>query len=247
MKSMMLLIVIQLLIFPIFSHSKIITIHQTNTHTVQEFITQFETTLITRWSTLQRFTEEPESTTTTTTTTITRTITTTMGTDSTTSTPPSSTISSPSTSIITSSTSTISSLSFESNVVSLHNTLRSKHSAQPLKWSTNLTNFAINYANSYNCNGTLIHSHSQYGENLALGYNTTAAIQAWYNEEKDYNYNDPVFSEKTGHFTQLVWNSSTLIGCAIKDCGDYFGEYLVCEYQDAGNVAGQFADNVFAS
>ncbi|ODQ61345.1 hypothetical protein WICANDRAFT_90751 [Wickerhamomyces anomalus NRRL Y-366-8] len=204
-----------LLVSPLLA--KTVTLHQTNTHTIQEVQTEVHTTLITRWSTIQH-TDEP-----TTTTTITRTTTTTIDID------PSS---SPS--------------SFPSQVVDLHNYERSKHSAQPLTWSSELTNFAESYATNYNCNGTLIHSHSKYGENLALGYNTSAAIKAWYDEVKLYDFNNPGFRESTGHFTQLVWNSTKYIGCAVKDCGSYFGQYLVCEYDPPGNFQGAFDDNVFA-
>lgn len=137
--------------------------------------------------------------------------------------------------------------SFPSQVVELHNIERDKHHAQRVSWSGELSTFAESYAEKYNCNGTLIHSHSEYGENIALGYNTTAgAVGAWYDEVELYDYNDPVFSGSTGHFTQLVWNSTRFIGCAVKDCGDYFGQYLVCEYEPAGNVAGAFDTNVFA-
>lgn len=197
--------------------AKTITIFQTNFHTIQELQTELHTTLVTRWTTR---THSQDSTSTT---TITRTRTTT----------------------VTSSTSTTT--SFPSLVVALHNEKRSLHSAQPLSWSENLTTFASNYAENYNCNGTLIHSHGPYGENLALGYNTSAAIQAWYDEVELYDYNDPGFSESTGHFTQLVWNNTRSVGCAVKDCGSYFGQYLVCEYDPPGNVAGGYDDNVFAS
>jgi hypothetical protein len=43
----------------------------------------------------------------------------------------------------------------------------------------------------------------QFGENLAAGYKDfKTSITAWYNEEKQYNYNNPGFSGATGHFTQ---------------------------------------------
>lgn len=35
-----------------------------------------------------------------------------------------------------------------------------------------------------------------------------------------YNFNTPTgFTEKTGHFTQLVWKSTTEVGCAAINCG----------------------------
>jgi len=58
-------------------------------------------------------------------------------------------------------------------------------------------------------------------ENLAAGtgdYTVTDGINAWANEAKDYDYSNPVFSDITGHFTQLVWRNTSDIGCAMVDC-----------------------------
>jgi hypothetical protein len=42
------------------------------------------------------------------------------------------------------------------------------------------------------------------GENLASGYQSWAeVVGAWYNEQSEYSYANPGFSEATGHFTQV--------------------------------------------
>ena len=48
----------------------------------------------------------------------------------------------------------------------------------------------------------------------------------------------------TGHFSQVVWKGSKEIGVgkALTEDGRVF---VVCNYNPAGNVMGQFADNVF--
>src|SRR5205814_550772 len=57
-------------------------------------------------------------------------------------------------------------------------------------------------------------------ENLASGYNNaSAAVAAWVNEARDYNFQNGGFSENTGHFTQLVWKNTTQVGCSRKSCG----------------------------
>ncbi|KAG0318144.1 Golgi-associated plant pathoproteinsis- protein 1, partial [Podila horticola] len=49
------------------------------------------------------------------------------------------------------------------------------------------------------------------------------AITAWYNEEKQYNYNNPGFSGATGHFTQVVWkDTKSAAGNIVGNNGAYF-------------------------
>ncbi len=73
-----------------------------------------------------------------------------------------------------------------------------------------------------------------------------------------YDYSAPVFSEGTGHFTQMVWAGTTAVGCAMtgpETCPKGFLDprsgrtwphayMLVCEYDKPGNYAGRFAANV---
>lgn len=134
--------------------------------------------------------------------------------------------------------------SFQSEILSVHNQLRSNHRVGPLEWDYDLQNSAQEFANNYVCNGHLEHSNLPFGENLALGYNTTSAVSAGYNEIKFYDYGDPTFSQKTGHFTQLVWKNTTKLGCAFVRCGTFYGQYTVCEYDPPGNIVGQFDSNV---
>lgn len=81
---------------------------------------------------------------------------------------------------------------------------------------------------------------------MALNYASAgSAIDGWGNEEKDYSYSDAVFSETTGHFTQLVWKATTQVGCGAFNCPD--GWYFTCEYYPPGNVPGAFTSNVVQS
>ena len=86
---------------------------------------------------------------------------------------------------------------------------------------------------------------------MAEGFGTpTSAIDAWANEESDYNYQTTGFSEQTGHFTQLVWQNTRRVGCGAVWCGDKKGDngafhwFMVCEYMPRGNVIGRFQQNV---
>lgn len=142
-------------------------------------------------------------------------------------------------------TSSSGSSDFASQILEAHNNKRSLHKDTPsLSWSDELASYAQDYADKYDCSGTLTHSGGKYGENLAVGYDATGSVDAWYNEIDSYDYSNPTFSSSTGHFTQVVWKSSTELGCGIKKCGSYWGSYVICSYNPAGNYLGKFADNV---
>lgn len=64
-----------------------------------------------------------------------------------------------------------------------------------------------------------------------------------------YDYGKAKFGEKTGHFTQLVWQNTTKVGCGAVECNNDAkngakGWFVVCEYDPAGNVIGEFEANV---
>ncbi|ORZ01700.1 CAP domain-containing protein [Syncephalastrum racemosum] len=125
------------------------------------------------------------------------------------------------------------------NVLKVHNKYRAKHSAPALKWNSTLEHYAQHWSNACDFK----HSQGPYGENLAMGYsNWNDAIAAWYNEGEQYSYNNPGFSSSTGHFTQVVWKSTTQIGCGVKKCPDGSKMYT-CSYSPPGNVV--TADNSF--
>jgi hypothetical protein len=69
------------------------------------------------------------------------------------------------------------------------------------------------------------------------GYRTfVAGVDAWYNEERMYNYAGGGFSSATGHFTQMVWRDSTKLGCGYNTrCG--MATY-VCNYSPQGEQRG---------
>jgi len=117
---------------------------------------------------------------------------------------------------------------------------RARDSAPSVSYNDTLAAAAL--ARSSSC----VFSHTPnnpYGENLAIGGFTNPAyyVFLWYQEIEQYDFNNPGFSEATGHFTQLVWVDSTEIGCAwFTGCGDAnpdYPNYLTCEYSPPGNVA----------
>ncbi|EDO16084.1 hypothetical protein Kpol_1016p27 [Vanderwaltozyma polyspora DSM 70294] len=134
---------------------------------------------------------------------------------------------------------------FANTILNAHNAKRALHQdTNSLSWSDDLASYAQNYANNYDCSGNLVHSGGAYGENLALGYSASGAVDVWYDEISGYDFSNPGYSPATGHFTQLVWKSSTQIGCGIKNCNNEWGNYVICSYNPAGNFIGEFAQNV---
>lgn len=71
---------------------------------------------------------------------------------------------------------------------------------------------------------------------VAVLHETSHASDAWYDEINDpgYDFSNPGFSSGIGHFTQMVWASTTKLGCGVS------GEYLTCRYSPQGNYIGQF-------
>lgn len=134
---------------------------------------------------------------------------------------------------------------FANTLLSEHNKKRALHKdTSALSWSSKLADYAQSYADKYDCSGNLVHSGGPYGENLALGYGEAGSVDAWYDEISSYDWSNPGFSSNAGHFTQVVWKSSTEVGCGIKTCGGLWGDYVICSYNPAGNFAGEFQDNV---
>ncbi|KAI5476035.1 hypothetical protein MNV49_000464 [Pseudohyphozyma bogoriensis] len=139
---------------------------------------------------------------------------------------------------------------FAQAALTAHNSYRAQHGAVALTWNQELSNAAQTWANK--CN--FVHSQGAlgpWGENLAAtaGYATTItdAVKMWTDESVDYNATNPVYS----HFTQVVWKSTTQLGCAVAQCSGIFdpayglASFYVCEYNPPGNSGN--ADNYRAN
>lgn len=157
--------------------------------------------------------------------------------------------------------STIDLPTLHSSTLSQHNDYRALHHAPALTSSNSLERSAQDWANQLASTGAFEHSGaSGVGENLYASYTTqssiatntlaTGAVQAWYEEVENYNYENPGFSSATGHFTQVVWQGTTQLGCGAAQGTKtingrrYNAFYVVCHYAAPGNVLGQFPANV---
>jgi pathogenesis-related protein 1 len=129
----------------------------------------------------------------------------------------------------------------------LHNAKRKDVGAPPLQWSADLAAVAQTWANHLatenNC-GLQHTAGGKYGENLFAGsgraYTALDASQAWYDEIKDYQYSVVTTANfaKTGHYTQMVWSTTTQVGIGQATCSSG-GIVIAAEYSPPGNYVGQ--------
>lgn len=131
-------------------------------------------------------------------------------------------------------------------VLDQHNKYRCLHGVPPMTWSDEIARNAQAWATS--TQGQMQHSPASsrryeggfesLGENLA-GTTTASAVDMWYSEiQHSQNGLVDSFSNSTGHYTQVVWKSSTSLGCGI------YNQLLVCQYGPAGNVDGRYSEVV---
>ncbi|KAH6560789.1 hypothetical protein BASA60_000512 [Batrachochytrium salamandrivorans] len=90
-----------------------------------------------------------------------------------------------------------------------------------------------------------MHSEQKYGENLYQSNNgdrsCTKPVKSWFNEWPLYR-GEPIGEGNFhgyGHYTQLVWVTTTHVGCAYGDVGAR--RNTVCEYDPPGNKQGERA------
>jgi uncharacterized protein YkwD len=114
----------------------------------------------------------------------------------------------------------------------------------PYTWSTTVAAYAQNWANQCQFE----HSMGMYGENIYASTDTPTpqdVVSSWASEAADYDYATNSCSNVCGHYTQIVWRSSTEVGCAVASCtqnspfGSGAWSFVVCDYDPAGNYVGQ--------
>jgi len=136
------------------------------------------------------------------------------------------------------------------DLLQLHNKARAEVGVNPLRWSTKLAIYAQEWADhlaSTQCrlehrprSGTW---KQEYGENLYMGtagyYGVADAVKAWEGEKIHYKGETLNSSNwnKSGHYTQVVWEKTTHVGCAKVACKGNI--IIVCNYDPPGNVFGQ--------
>jgi hypothetical protein len=140
---------------------------------------------------------------------------------------------------------------FPSRILAAHNAERARMHMPPLTWDSELGNGAAAYAQQLAFTGMFQHSNRQarrgIGENLWMGthgaFSVEAMVGGWSAEKRYFipgvfpNNSSTGDWEDVGHYTQMIWPTTTRIGCAIASTPRI--DYLVCRYATAGNVDGR--------
>lgn len=131
---------------------------------------------------------------------------------------------------------------FAQQMLAAHNAARMRVGVSPLAWSEQLAKRARQWAGALLANDDFSHERNlQYGQNLfeISGRSATAyyVVSAWASEAKNYSYRSNTCSGRCGHYTQVVWRDTKLLGCGI--ARNRTREVWVCDYDPPGNIVGE--------
>jgi hypothetical protein len=144
-----------------------------------------------------------------------------------------------------------------SGMTAAHNKWRERVGVARVSWNTALAASAKAYAEQcvwqHSSDRSPDAGFNSVGENLAYtsqqlsAYGVENVVDMWADERFDWDFGmtigDGTFSEY-GHYTQVVWHSTTEIGCGAAYCANIAGiqgsgTVIVCRYGPAGNYTGQ--------
>ena len=144
-------------------------------------------------------------------------------------------------------------------MLTTHNEWRKRVGVPALSYSAELAADAQTWAEhlqrTNHCRMQHSKSDGQYGENLYWAsairwsdgrrdlHNVSAkkVVDSWAAERGDYDYrmNRCAPGKMCGHYTQVVWRSTTRVGCGVAMCSDSKEQVWVCRYQTPGNWVGE--------
>lgn len=137
--------------------------------------------------------------------------------------------------------------SFEETIIQeildTHNIYRSDVDIENISWSEEVAVSAQAWAEQLAANCEFKHSSSDYGENIWAGtegaFSPTDVVTSWGSEIADYDYesNTCAVDKDCGHYTQIVWENTTKVGCGMATCDGL--DIWVCQYDPPGNFIGE--------
>lgn len=130
-------------------------------------------------------------------------------------------------------------------VTAAHNEWRLRAGVPPVRWNDELAAGAQAYADtcpsghSTNQYREDVAGFAQVGENLYSGTDVLHGIALFADERLLYDFGTEIEEDTftpIGHYTQMVWEDTTDVGCAVGNCGMW---RTVCWYGPAGNYLGE--------
>lgn len=147
-------------------------------------------------------------------------------------------------------------------MLATHNQVRASLGIAPLRWSGQMAAYAQQWAEHLASHNGCEMQHRtranadllKVGENLYWAsplrwsdgrievqqISPTRIAQDWASEQADYNdaSNTCRPGAQCGHYTQMVWRSTTEVGCGMTVCGNQ-AQLWICNYNPPGNWVGE--------
>lgn len=133
-------------------------------------------------------------------------------------------------------------------ILEVHNHYRNSIGIKDLIWSETLASSAQQWADYLARRTVFHHSQGEYGENIWQGsagyYSQKDMIDHWASEKQFYlpgkpYPNDCQRGKICGHYTQIVWRDTQVVGCGLASARDV--DYFVCQYDPPGNYLTEIA------
>ena len=140
---------------------------------------------------------------------------------------------------------------FQTAALYAHNVERRRVGVPDLAWSPELAAEALAWARENARTGRMEHANQRtHGENLwmnTIDRRTVGSMIGGWSIERDIyiigakhpNVSVTGHWKDVGHYTQMVWESTTKVGCAVARGAQK--DFLVCRYDPIGNWRGQMA------
>lgn len=127
-------------------------------------------------------------------------------------------------------------------LLAAHNKIRTELHLPLLTWNCKLADYAQEWATR----GVFEHREStDFGENIFVATSpriaAVMAIRKWFSEKPFWDNREATChkGKVCGHYTQLVWRTTTEFGCGVnRNTRGEFKTLLVCNYNPAGNSDG---------
>lgn len=139
---------------------------------------------------------------------------------------------------------------FDRSILDAHNLERASVGAPPLKWDPVLQEHAMARAREIAQLRQLTHAPREgrgtERENILsapIGYSAAQMMQLWTAEKRHFkaglfpDVSDTGNWSDVAHYTQMVWSTTTSIGCDYAAGGGF--DWLVCRYDPGGNKDGK--------